>query len=233
MSLIDPSILTDPEAFFITPPEKGFEKKYIQCRTLEKRMYTDDEVKKLPGCLITHPHYLEWRIRERSFKKLYRYLSDKKNPLNILEIGCGNGWLLRKLSDISQSRLTGIDVNLTELQQASRIFADRPEIKFIYGDIRSEILGEKKFDIILFAASIQYFESLDEIVEHALQHLQPGGEIHIIDTKFYEPEDVSGAKQRSKDHFEVLGVPELAAHYFHHTVAELASFKHTVMYDPR
>jgi ubiquinone/menaquinone biosynthesis C-methylase UbiE len=200
----------------MTRPDLFFEKRYIACRTLEKRMYSDEEVIKLPECPATHPHYREWRMRRASAGKLCAYLATKKKPLAILEIGCGNGWMLHQLSTISRTSLTGLDINFTELQQAARIFSGCHKMRFIYGDIYSGILKDKQFDIILLAASIQYFKSLDEILELCLQHLSPGGEIHVIDTKFYHPKETAAAKQRSRDHFQSLGFPEMSRYYFHH-----------------
>jgi hypothetical protein len=94
----------------MTRPDLFFEKRYIACRTLEKRMYSDEEVIKLPECPATHPHYREWRMRRASAGKLCAYLATKKKPLAILEIGCGNGWMLHQLSTISRTSLTGVAI---------------------------------------------------------------------------------------------------------------------------
>ncbi len=213
-------------------PDNLFEKKYIACRTRENRMYTDEEVSRLPECRASHPHSSEWQLRKASARRLTAYLEKKRQPLNILEIGCGNGWLCHQLSLISRSKLTGLDINFTELQQAARVFNSCPKMKFIYGDIRSGILDDRQYDMIVFAASIQYFESIDSILDLCLRHLKPNGEIHITDTRFYSAKEVSAAAGRTETYYRSIGFPEMARHYFHHTVNSLAQFNSTVLYDP-
>jgi ubiquinone/menaquinone biosynthesis C-methylase UbiE len=231
VNLPDPIIPSDP--YLPTEPSTGniFEKQYIACRRKEKRMYTDDEVKQLPACAPAHPHHAEWLIRGKSFKKLRKYLADKKRPLSILEIGCGNGWLSHRLSLIPQTNITGVDINFTEIEQAARVFNHCDNLIFVYGDIQAGILQHKRFDIILFAASIQYFQ-FTEILFSSFQHLQPSGEIHLIDSRFYTSQTVSAARARSAAYFNEMGFPEMAGHYFHHTIDELNRFDHTILYDP-
>ena len=195
-------------------------------------MYTDEEIACLPDCASTHPHKAEWQIRKKTFGKLYRYLFNKKKPLSILEIGCGNGWLSHRLSAIPRSKVTGLDINFTEIQQAARVFNNHSKLKFIYGDTRSGILQGRKFDIILFAASIQYFQRPDEILDLCLQHLADSGEIHITDSLFYSAQNLPAAKKRSCDYFANIGFPEMADHYFHHPLSCLDPFNHTILYDP-
>ena len=145
-------------------PDKDFEKNYVAARTLERRIYTDEETARLPLIDQDNPHYVEWTIRKRSCQKLLHYLESKKNILSILEVGCGNGWLSHELSRIPGSKIIGLDINLTELQQAARVFNQGSKLKFVYGNILSGILNDLTFDVIVFAASIQYFQSLPEIL---------------------------------------------------------------------
>ena len=232
MNLPDSAILNNLYIPGATIPDSSFEKRYIGCRCKEKRIYSDEEVFRLPECPATHIHHGEWLLRKRSAQKLSHYLERKKKPLNILEIGCGNGWLCHFLSHISRSRITGIDINFTELQQAARVFNNRHKMKFIYGDIRSGILEEKRYDVVLFAASIQYFTPIDDILELCLHHLKPGGEIHITDSRFYSEKEAGPAEQRSVTYYSGLGFPEMAGHYFHHTLTSLAQFNHTRLFNP-
>jgi ubiquinone/menaquinone biosynthesis C-methylase UbiE len=232
MQLPDSAILNNLYVPGFTRPDHAFEKKYIACRSKENRIYTDEEVAQLPDCSPSHPHYQEWLLRKTVLKKLFNYLEQKNRPLSILEIGCGNGWLTHRLTAISRSRVTGIDINFTELQQAARVFNNIHKAKFVYGDIRSGILDDRQFDIILFPASIQYFKSLDGILELCLHHLNPCGEIHIMDTPFYPPKEAEAARKRTENYYRLLGMPEMTDYYFHHSLHELAQFRHSILYDP-
>jgi ubiquinone/menaquinone biosynthesis C-methylase UbiE len=233
MGLPDSSILTNIQIPGRTKPaEVLFEKKYITTRGLENRLYTDEELEKLPTIDDDHTHYKEWQIRKRSSQRLVRHLSARKRSLDILEIGCGNGWLSHRLAGIPGTQVTGVDINFTELQQAARVFSDDPNLVFIQGDIRSGILSDRLFDCIVFAASIQYFPSLKKIVHFSLSFLKPGGEIHIADTHFYRPQEIETARRRTIAYYASLGYPEMADFYFHHSRTDLRSFHHKIVYDP-
>jgi ubiquinone/menaquinone biosynthesis C-methylase UbiE len=233
MGLPDSSILTNIQVpGRTTPGDILFEKKYITTRCLENRLYSDDELLKLPNIDDGHTHYREWQIRKRSALRLVRYLAGKKKALEILEIGCGNGWLSHQLAEIPGTKVTGLDINFTELQQAARVFSDDPNLIFIQGDIRSGILSDRQFDTIVFAASIQYFSSLKKIVYLTLSYLKPGGEIHIVDTPFYRPAEIEAARRRTIAYYTSLGYPEMADFYFHHSSNDLRSFHYSAFYNP-
>ena len=212
--------------------ENEFEKLYISLREKELRIFTDREVRKLPEVSKTHPHFKEWKVRKNSCRKLLKYVKQKGHICNILEIGCGNGWLSAQLAAATRGEVTGIDINRIELKQAKKVFASRKNLNFVAADIRNGIPGDKKYDLIVFAASIQYFDSFKEIINTALQYLTLQGEIHIIDSHFYLPEKIFAARQRTKKYFSEIGFPEMSDYYFHHSLREFQSFNYTVLYNP-
>jgi ubiquinone/menaquinone biosynthesis C-methylase UbiE len=209
-----------------------FEKLYIQLREKEGRVYADEEVATLPDTSETHPHYSEWQMRRQSSERLISYLQKKQEPLKILEIGCGNGWLSHRLSAIKGSKVIGADINFTEIQQAARVFQEISNLHFIYGDIQSGIFEKKQFDVIVFAASIQYFPSLSAIISQSKRLLNPNGEIHIIDSYFYALSELSAARQRSFLYYEAAGFPEMINWYSHHCFDDLELYNHSLLYDP-
>lgn len=206
---------------------KEFEKHYISIRSKESRIYTNDEIAVLPWISPRHIHYKEWLVRKRSAERLVTYIKMKNKPLKIAEVGCGNGWLSAKLATINNTQVTGIDINHTELKQASEVF-DKPNLRFVYGDIQdSSIPGD--FDIVVFAASIQYFPSLKEIVTSSFSLLNNEGEIHILDTPFYKKNEAVNAIARTKSYYTSAGIPEMAGYYFHHQVTDLENFKYSIL----
>ncbi|HEV3414609.1 MAG TPA: class I SAM-dependent methyltransferase [Puia sp.] len=158
-------------------------------------LYSDREVAQLPYLIASHPRNLEWTNRIASTDRLVRYLSIHKKAAGILEIGCGNGWLSRRLADVPGSRVIGLDPNLGELRQAARIFRKQRNLKFIYGEFYSDVLRELSFDIIVMAATIQYFPSLPQLVSDALCYLRPHGELHLLDSPLV-PTDLKQFRHR-------------------------------------
>jgi SAM-dependent methyltransferase len=209
-----------------------FEKLYARLRQKEGRYYEDDEVSILPVINASHRHYKEWVIRRHSCKALLSYIKQKNNILNILEVGCGNGWLCAQLAKAVDAEVTGIDVNTIELEQAKRVFFRVADLSFIKGSLEVEELKDRKFDLIIFAASIQYFPSLKHIIGLALEHLTLLGEIHIIDSPFYQQHEIEAARQRTKKYYSSMGFEGLTEYYFHHTISELDAFQYKILHHP-
>jgi ubiquinone/menaquinone biosynthesis C-methylase UbiE len=209
-----------------------FEKKYIVIRSLENRLSTDEELMKLPDLPAEHPHHREWEMRKHSAERLLRYLGGRRKSLDILEVGCGNGWLTHHLAELPGTKVTGTDINFTELQQAARVFNNDPNLRFIHGDIRSGILEDRRFDIIVFAEAIEYFPSLKKILHFSLTLLKPGGEIHVIDSPFFRPDQIETAKRKTHAYFASFGYPEMADYYYHHPVGDLRSFHYVLLHNP-
>ncbi|MCW3090204.1 MAG: hypothetical protein JWP81_1273 [Ferruginibacter sp.] len=212
--------------------DDSFADQYIQLRKKEGRLYSDEVVQSLPVVSSAHPQYSEWRIRKRSSDRLLKYLRKKNTSPNILEIGCGNGWLTARMATVTKGKVWGIDINSIEIEQARRVFGSISNCRFIEGNIFSGVLEDNKFDFIIFAASIQYFPCLEEILNTALSFLTLQGEIHIMDSKLYQYKEISAAQQRSKAYFDLTGCPGLLVYYHHHCIDNLQGFQQKVLYDP-
>lgn len=210
----------------------AFNEQYIAVRKKEQRIYRDEEVRKLPLISEQHPHFKEWQARKHSSDRLFKYISHLKTPPDILEVGCGNGWLSHKLSTLTGTEVTGFDINQLELHQAKKVFGHRLNLRFTSTDPFGPEAPKKLYDVIVFAASIQYFSSPQQIISKALGKLHPGGSIHIIDSHFYKPEEVPAAKQRTDNYFAQLGFPAMSESYFHHSLEALKQFDPEILYNP-
>ena len=210
-----------------------FTKTYIAVRTKERRVLTDEQVQQLPYVSPDNPNFNEWRIRKRSANRFLKYLSHKKNIHRILEIGCGNGWFSNLIANKFPSiSVIGLDINDFELEQANNTF-QRENLTFVYGDIfeLNSNVFEHEFDFVVFNASIQYFNDFDKVISKVKSFLKPNGEIHIIDSPFYNERNIITAKQRTFDYYNKLGFPEMAKNYFHHRIDNVVDFE--VLYHPK
>lgn len=209
----------------------GFEENYLNIRNREGRIYTDEIVARLPMIDRRDSHFDEWKLRQQSTRRLIRYIEKKEKPLKILDIGCGNGWLSYRISLLPGTSVTAIDINCGELNQARRIFG-KPNLHFLHADIKSSEIQPVRFDLILFAASIQYFNPLQAVISDALKLLKPDGEIHIVDSHFYQRGELDAAKKRTADYYQTAGVPEMTKRYFHHDINGLKQFNNKVLHKP-
>jgi len=213
--LANPQLYTEKEAL------------YINVRSTEGRVITDDILRMLPDVSANSPYKQEWILRAENYKKLIKHIhtSFAGKPITILDVGCGNGWMSNKLS-AEGHHVTGMDLNMTELTQAEQVFGTSATLTWVYADIMKDEPG-KKYDLILFSASVQYFPNLQMLTQRIQQFLNAEGEIHFHDSVFYDDNSATEAKQRSIAYYTNLGFPDMAGYYFHHPIKSLqqAGFK--------
>ena len=208
-----------------------FESLYLKVREKEKRIYSDTEIDNLPFCHDTNPHKNEWRLRKRSFLRFKDFLMIKNGNLNILDLGCGNGWFSGNLSKDFNHDFFCVDVNLTELKQGKRVL-DSNRIKFIYADIFNTDFLAHFFSLIILNASVQYFPDLKKLIDRLFKLITINGEIHIIDSPFYSLDEVQNAKKRTMDYYSSINFPGMVQYYHHHSYEELMEFKTKILYKP-
>ena len=207
-----------------------FEQAYHAVRTLEKRILSIEEVKKLPFPDKNSPDFNLWGIRRKNIFRFLNHLLKKKKTLRVLDIGCGNGFFPNMMAQHGH-QVVGVDVNLVELKQAAQAFPNE-KLKWYYLDLMTEQLTEEPFDVITFCASFHYFSNPKQLLQICKTYLKPAGEIHIIDSPFYTVEEKAAAKQRSIAHFKSLGVEAMAAHYYHNNLDVLNECKFQFGYTP-
>jgi SAM-dependent methyltransferase len=211
----------------------GFEKSYIELRKKEGRLYSDEDVQHLPGFHGLPSLVNEWNRRKITMNKLIKYLSKKEVNGQVLELGCGNGWLAHQLAVSLGTEVWAIDTNEIELLQGAKLFNTCKNLIFVHADIFTAEIKRLAFNIILLAGSIQYFPNLKLLFDRLFELLTPSGEIHIVDTPFYESVlDSQDAKRRSGNYYESLGQPDMVNKYFHHTFFELKDFEYEILFDP-
>ena len=218
--------------YFLSEIDNTFESIYIAVREHEKRVYSDEEVKHLPSTSYSNPHKEEWNRRKRSLQRFTNYIQKFHDKINLLDIGCGNGWFSANIANNSSIHIYALYVNRIELEQAARVF-NLDNLYFICGNIFDNIFEEHSFDIITLNSSIQYFDDLEELIKRLFYFLTDEGEIHIIDSPIYNQYEVTGARERTARYYISIGFSEMAKHYHHHTFDELKDFKYNILYDPK
>lgn len=208
-----------------------FESLYLGVRKKENRIYSDKEVNNLPFATISNPHKDEWRLREKSFLRFKDYLKIKNENLNILDLGCGNGWFSGNLSKDFNHNFFCVDVNLTELRQGERV-CNSEKIKFIYANIFKADFPTDYFGLIILNASVQYFPDLKKLFDQLFKLLTIKGEIHIIDSPFYSIDEVQSARNRTIDYYSLINFPGMAQYYHHRCYQELKEFNTKILYNP-
>ena len=215
---------------FLTPPVNEFEEAYLAVRKKEGRLYDDALVKELPYLPSSHPQAREWSLRQENVAELVAYLG-RKGGQQILDLGCGNGWLTQRIAGEIPAQVLGMDINQTELEQAHKLFQS-PTCRFAYGDIFAKDLQIGLFDTIVLASCAQYFPDLPSLLNRLLSFLEPDGEIHLLDSPIYSSSEIDAARQRTDSYYREQKVVAMQQHYHHHSWEDLDEFAYEVKYQP-
>lgn len=86
----------------------------------------------------------------------------KSKEITILDVGCGNGDMLRYVADFGQKngynfQLVGVDANNYTIEYARNISKAYPNIRYLTQDIFHEKFQEIKFDIVLCTLTLHHF----------------------------------------------------------------------------
>jgi 2-polyprenyl-3-methyl-5-hydroxy-6-metoxy-1,4-benzoquinol methylase len=100
-------------------------------------------------------------------KKLLRKVSGQ-NLIKIVDVGCGNGDMLRRLADYGLQKnlnleLIGVDANTFTIDYAAALSSGYENINYTCEDIFSKSFSELKYDIVLCTLTLHHFKK-DEIL---------------------------------------------------------------------
>ena len=93
-----------------------------------------------------------------------------KRESNILEIGCGTGWLCVQLAEFG--RVTGIDISDEVLGKTA---TGVPNITFVAGDFLHLELPVRQFDVIVTLEVLSHVADQTAFIEKIASLLRPGG----------------------------------------------------------
>ncbi len=211
--------------------QNDFDSMYLEIRKKEHRVPDDETIIKLPDTTFGSPYETEWKYRKYISKRVLQEIY-KLKPSTALDIGCGNGWFTHKVSEHVSDHTYGLDINKEELEQASKLFSSA-RCKFIYGDLFDSRWPVHYFDLITLNSTVQYFPSLNMLINRLKDLLTSKGEIHILDSPMYATkEEAEKGRARSAHYYSSIGYPNFINYYHHHTFADLQEINYTILYDP-
>ncbi|MBI4575133.1 MAG: class I SAM-dependent methyltransferase [Planctomycetes bacterium] len=103
-------------------------------------------------------HFLVERIREVIAR---HFPGDGLRSCSILDVGCYDGWILHRLSDLPFGRMVGIEPRAKNIEKGRRvreILGIPTRVEFRVGDLDS--LGDERFDIVLCLGVLHHLESI-------------------------------------------------------------------------
>lgn len=117
-------------------------------------IYKDlDRVNRLLGGNKVSLHGIKQLLENKPREQLYQ----------VIDIGCGNGAMLRRIADYAQSQgwsleLTGVDANPVAIELARQQSAAYPNIAYKCLDVRSKEFEQLQADIFLCTLTLHHFK---------------------------------------------------------------------------
>ncbi len=132
--------------------------------------------------------------RNKIIKSFLSRFTNNNKTLDLLEVGCGNGYVLSALGEF-KFRLTGIDIYRRAIDLAKK----RTDAKLIKSDFR-KLSPKKKYDIICFFDVIEHIKSDTGFLKKANALLSKNGKLFVTvpahDYLWTEIDKKSGHKRR-------------------------------------
>jgi len=129
--------------------------------------------------------YVDITVREAEWAWMEAHLATARSvlgrPLRILEIGCGNGALLRELDDRGELESgIGLDDSIGMVDAARARSADHPRLRFDRIDGPVVDAPDASVDVVLSFLSFRYLD-WDPIMDEVRRVLVPGGRLWVVD----------------------------------------------------
>ena len=141
-----------------------------------------------------------WRIRARSFDHFVRKIltpieSRVHRPLDVLDLGAGNGWMSRRLMERGH-RAIAVDIFTDRLDGLGAI-PRYAQLDAIAADFDQLPVPDASFDLAIYNASLHYSPNYDRTLKEARRCLRPDGQIVIVDSPVYRKAE-HGERMRSE-----------------------------------
>lgn len=115
---------------------------------------------------------------------------DLKEGNRVLDLGCGAGVISEYISDVTGSKVTGIDYAASAVAAATGRTRDkRARLQFIKGDLNSLQLEPESYDAAILIDSIYWAADMTDTVTSIIEALVPNGRIAIVIAQTLEDEE--------------------------------------------
>ena len=123
----------------------------------------------------------------RSWAAWARALGHLLPPLDVADIGCGDGYLTLEAARWARS-VVGIDRSEAVLERAKELTARRQvtNVQWKKGDLDRLPLRDASVDVALFSQALHHASDPERALAEAVRILRPGGSVLILDLREHE-----------------------------------------------
>lgn len=149
------------------------------------RTATADYYRRLPSVPPGHPHAGNWRIRRETYHHLLRHvLAPGPQPIRVLDVGAGSGWLSHRLAGLGH-RVVAVDALDDEVDGLGATRHYPVAFAAIQADFDALPFAGAEFDLIVFNGSLHYAADIGATLANAHRLLAPGGALVVMDSPMF------------------------------------------------
>jgi SAM-dependent methyltransferase len=163
-----------------------FVRQYRAVRQREgRRPAAPEYYQRLPSVAPSDPHAGDWRVRRETYHHLLGHvLAAGPQPIHVLDLGAGSGWLSHRLAahghhvvavDAIDDEVDGLGVTRHYATQFAAVQADFDALPFAAG----------QFDLVVFNGSLHYAADAGETLVRAHRMLAPEGVLAVMDSPMF------------------------------------------------
>jgi SAM-dependent methyltransferase len=137
----------------------------------------------------------QWQVHARSYEMFSRRvvapaaLRAVGRPLDILDLGAGNGWLSHRLQQQGHDCIaTDLRIDTVDGLGAGAAYEPFEDQMFRRVAVTFDSLPfpDRRFDLAIFASSLHYASDLQATFDEVSRVLRSGGRLAVLDSPFYQ-----------------------------------------------
>jgi SAM-dependent methyltransferase len=148
-----------------------------------------DYYRALPATAPDDPQRPIWRIRQRSFRRLWRRVLTRRRRYApaVLDLGAGNGWLSAQLA-AAGCRPVAVDLLDDDRDGLGACRHYDTPFACVQADFDALPFAPGQFDVVIFNASLHYAPDAATTLQRTAALLAPGGALVVSDSPTFAHE---------------------------------------------
>lgn len=183
---------------------RQFLKDYSRIRRAEGRGSPDPEYDRaLPYRDLTAKNSAQWAIRAKSYRHfegrvLPAIEKEAGRPLDILDLGAGNGWMSHRLS-LREHRLVALDIFADQSDGLRAVRYYPAPFPCVEAEFDRLPFADESFDLAIYNSSLHYSTDYRRTLAEARRCLRRQGRFVIVDSPVYKRQE-HGEQMRNERH---------------------------------
>jgi len=153
-----------------------------------RRRLPSEHYRTLPSVPRTDPQAGEWLVRRETYHHLLqRVLAASSQPMQVLDVGAGTGWLSHRLAALGQ-RVVAVDALDDDADGLGAWRHYDMPFAVVQADFDALPFSAKQFDLVVFNGSLHYAPDAGATLVRARRMLAPGGALVVMDSPMFRRE---------------------------------------------